>query len=237
MAIFHAGFRFIQNATSPLPYTTRFYNTNLQAIFSLNYSRLGVFWNIGDRIELEDSKAKEFLKKKTIKDVTNEKPFSALSDDGALGKIYALTDHNERKNRAGALLTALSVLRGGAKQAQFGTDVAPKVLVLAGLNCGNPIFNHLFRDDGDGLVVKVDALSEVIADYSDRIATPVIIGLRAGYLKNETDVRELSGHYKVGKGEATKLTKLTDENKEQSEIEIKVTTPLEAAKLMGELLP
>jgi CRISPR-associated protein Cst2 len=229
---------FIQNATSPLPYTTRFYNTNLQAIFSLNYSRLGVFWNIGDRIELEGSKAKEFLKKKMIKDVTNEKPYNALSGDGALGKIYKLIDQNERKNRAGALLTALSVLRGGAKQAQFGTDVAPKALVLAGLNCGNPIFNHLFRDNDDGLVFKVDALSEIVADYSDRIVTPVFIGVRAGYLKNEAEIGALAGRYQVQRGEdgKEKLSKVVN-LEDQAGIEIRVTTPLDAAKRIGELLP
>ena len=35
--------KLIENSTSPLPYTTRFYNTHLQAVFCLNYScRFGV---------------------------------------------------------------------------------------------------------------------------------------------------------------------------------------------------
>jgi CRISPR-associated protein Cst2 len=35
---------------NPLPYSTEFYDTTMQGIFSLNYKRLGVFANIGDRI-------------------------------------------------------------------------------------------------------------------------------------------------------------------------------------------
>jgi hypothetical protein len=57
-------------------------------------------------------------------------------------------------------------------------------------------------------------------------------------LPNEFDVRALAGHFKITKKDnVTALTKLDDRDKEQAQIEIKVTTPLEAAKLMGELLP
>jgi len=58
---------FIENPCSPLPYTTRFYNAHLQGIFSLNYSRLGVYWNLGDRVELEEDKVRRFLKKRKSK--------------------------------------------------------------------------------------------------------------------------------------------------------------------------
>ena len=61
-----------------------------------------------------------------------------------------MTDaQTKRKERASELLKALVRLRGGAKQAAFGTDVAPKVMILAGTSCGNPIFNSLFIDDGN----------------------------------------------------------------------------------------
>ena len=60
----------------------------------------------------------------------------------------------KRTERASELLKALSHLRGGAKQAAFGTDVAPKAIILAATTCGNPIFNSLFIDDGDGPVLK-----------------------------------------------------------------------------------
>lgn len=168
---------------TPLPYTTQFYTTNMQAVFCLDYSRLGVFRNIGDRIEL----AEEFVQPHLA-----DGKLIIKQDFDKKGKVYEVTDKSARKERASALLKALSVLRGGAKQAQFGTDVAPKVLIAAGLICGNPIFNHLFEDDKQDLRLKVNVLSEVIADYADRIVTPVYIGLRTGYLANEPEVHALA---------------------------------------------
>lgn len=210
---------FIENATSPLPYTTRFYNTHLQAVFCLDYSRLGVFWNVGDRIELEETKVKSFLGKGKIEDATDQEPYKSLTQIGKMGKVYRLVDGNDsRKARAAALFKALAVLRGGAKQAQFGTDIAPKVLILAGLTCGNPIFNHLFREDGDGPAFKTETFKELIGDYADRIVTPVFIGIRTGYLRNESEVRDLA---KEG-GQS---------------VRVKVTTPIEAARSIGDLLP
>ena len=97
----------------------------------------------------------------------------------------------ERKKRSGALLKSLAVLRGGAKQAAFGTDVAPKILILAGLSCGNPIFNHLFEESASTpLTLNVTTFQEVIKDYADRIKTAVFIGLRSGvYNKRARDPR------------------------------------------------
>ncbi len=230
---------FIENATSPLPYTTRFYNTHLQGIFCVDYSRLGVFWNLGDRVELEESKVKQFLKSEKIKDVTTEEPFKSLSVNGALGRIYALRDNNERKSRASALLNALARLRGGAKQAQFGTDVAPKVLIIAGLNCGNPIFNHLFRDTDAGPEAKIDTIKEILADFADRIVTPVVIGIRAGYLKNEADLREIKGWHQATRKDGTISLDGPHQGRGagQGWVEIRITTPVEASKMIGELLP
>lgn len=222
---------FIDNPVSPLPYTTKFYNANLQGIFCLNYSRLGVYWNLGDRIELEEEKVRQFLKDGKIKDITSEEPYKTLSEDGKIGKIYTIVN-NPRKERAKALFKALALLRGGAKQAQFGTDVAPKVLIVAGLTCGNPIFNHLFKDDQEGPILKIETFKEIVRDYADRITTPVFIGIRAGYLKNEDEVKELAGAYKI---EQNKLVKVESGGLHQ--ISVEVVTPIEAAQRIGESLP
>jgi CRISPR-associated autoregulator DevR family len=220
-------FNFIENPCSPLPYTTRFYNTHLQGIFCLDYSRLGICWNLGDRVELEAMKAKKLLQEGKIKDVTTEEPYKTLSDNGKIGKIYKITEKVKPtpKARTSALFKALSVLRGGAKQAQFGTDVSPKVLILAGLTCGNPIFNHLFKDTEDGPELKITTFSEVIQDYADRIITPVLVGIRTGYLKNESEVKALNTQ-KITFGEASN----------KKEVEILVMTPIEAAQKIGEYL-
>lgn len=213
---------FIENSCTPLPYTTRFYSTNLQGVFCLDYSRVGTYWNMGDRVELEEAKIKGFLDKGLITDVTSNEPYQTLSEGGALGRIYQLSDQAEvsKKKRAATLLKALAVLRGGAKQTQFGTDVAPKALVLAGLSCGNPIFNHLFTDDGEGVDFKISTFQEILRDYKDRIVTPVFIGIRSGYLRNEETVRQLNCESPAGNA-----------------VQITVTTPIECAKKMTEFLP
>lgn len=232
--------KFIENPCSPLPYTTRFYNTNLHGVFCLNYSRLGVYWNLGDRIELDESIAKKLLKDGKINDITGEEPYKTLSDNGKIGKIYRVTDaiKPSPKERAVELLKALAILRGGAKQAQFGTDVSPKALIIAGLTCGNPIFNHIFKDTPEGPEFKLDAFKEIITDYSDRIVTPVFIGIRSGYLKNEGQVRELAGKYTVINKEnydGRTIKKVEDSNS-NSNIEVKVLTPIETALNMEKYL-
>lgn len=166
------GFVHLKEGT-PLPYSTRFYNTQLQGVFGLNYERLGVFRNEGDRIELDRPLVEKYLKEEMIrKDPQRD--------------IYTITD-NPRKDRATKILKALAVLRGGAKQAAFATDVAPKFIILAGLSCGNLIFNDLFEDTKDGPKLKLDTLKEVIADYAVRIVTPVFIGVRTGYLQPDSE--------------------------------------------------
>ncbi len=219
---------FIENPCSPLPYTTRFYNTHLQGIFCLDYSRLGTYWNLGDRIELEETKANKLIQDGKLADVTNKEPYKTLSNSGRIGKVYKITKEAEpsSKERAMELFKALSVLRGGAKQAQFGTDVSPKVLILAGLTCGNPIFNHLFKDSPEGPVLKIETLEEIINDYSDRIVTPVLIGIRSGYLQNESEVKLLN-----------KKMLPVEQNENKRGTEILVMSPLEAAQKIGAYIP
>ncbi|MGF3521946.1 MAG: DevR family CRISPR-associated autoregulator [Candidatus Bathyarchaeia archaeon] len=201
------GFVHLKEGT-PLPYTTEFYNTHLQGIFCLNYSRLGVFWNIGDRIELDEAKVDSFLQSQKI---------IVAQDCGKKGKVYELSDApKKRKERATELFKALARLRGGAKQAAFGTDVSPKVLILAGTSCGNPIFNSLFSDEGNGPVLKVEVLKEIARDYKDRILTPIFVGIRKGYLKNESEVLQLAA---------------ADDGKT-----FVVTTPIDAADQIAKLI-
>ena len=180
----------------------------------MNYRRLGVFSNIGDRIELDEKKGEEFLKSGKV---------SVQKDEGKSGKIYEMSDaETVRKERASELLKALSRLRGGSKQAAFGTDVSPKIFLLAGLTCGNPIFNtSLFEDDGNGVTLNVEVLKEITNDYKDRISTPVYIGIRKGYLKNENKIKELS----------------SDNVTDAKGIKFIITTPIDAAEQISTSLP
>ena len=166
---------------SPLPYKTKFYNTQLQAIFGLNYARLGVFRNDGDRIELDESFVKQYAADGTIIQKENETG------------VYEIAD-NKRRERATMILKSLAILRGGAKQAQFGTDVSPKAIVTAGLNCGNLIFNDIFEEKENQPVIKLETLKDIVNDYRNRLTTPVFIGIRKGYLHpgNEADLQSFA---------------------------------------------
>lgn len=197
------GFVFPKEGT-PLPYTTEFYTTHLQGVFCLAHHRVCRFENIGDRIELDEPKAKRYLDEKKI------------VSSGASFEIANAADL--RKQRSGELLKALSVLRGGAKQAAFGTDVSPKLLIFAGLNCGNPIFNHLFEEQpATGLVFRKELFLEILNDYADRIVTPVCVGIRSEYLANQDAVRALHGKHSLQRGD----------------VDIRVSTPREAAEAIA----
>ncbi|WP_459202221.1 type I-B CRISPR-associated protein Cas7/Cst2/DevR [Methanococcus sp. CF] len=178
------GFVHLKEGT-PQPYSTQFYNTALQGLFSIDCNRVGVFNNCGDRIELDMPFAEKYLKEGLIEEVSVE--------DEKDWKIYQLKDlEKQRCKRISGILKAISVLEGGSKQASFGTDISPKVILLAGLNGGNPIFNKIFVQEDEGVLIKVDVLKEIIEEYSDRIPGKIYLGIRKGYLENEPELVNLS---------------------------------------------
>jgi CRISPR-associated protein Cst2 len=130
------------------------------------------------------------------------------------GPIYEIVGAEKiRRDRTSELLKALVRLRGGAKQAAFATDVSPKAIIMAGLSCGNPVFNNLFKDNQNQLVLKTDVLKEIALDYKDRIHTPIYIGIRKGYLSNEDELKTLN-------------------NCKENGITYEITTPIDAAEKM-----
>jgi CRISPR-associated protein Cst2 len=164
---------------TPLPYTTRFYSTHLEGFFNLEYYRLGVYDNLGSHVEL----SKEIVEK--YKDNLEITPIGKF-------KRYTLKDaENSRKKRAAGLLKGLAYLRGGAKQAAFGSDVAPKALIFAGLSSANPVFNNLFEGGKENPILKIETLKQIATDYKDKLATSIFIGIRAGYLANEDEIKQL----------------------------------------------
>lgn len=162
---------------TPLPYSTKFYSTHLEGFFNLEYYRLGMYDNLGSKQELSS----ELL----------EKHKDNLLSSNLAGKFFRYELKNAKENRnsnAAGLLKGLAYLRGGAKQAAFGADVSPKVLILAGLVSANPIFNGLFIGTGEKPILNIDLLLELSKDYKRKLATPIYVGLRKGYLQNEDEV-------------------------------------------------
>lgn len=166
---------------TPLPYSTRFYSTHLEGFFNLEYYRLGVYDNLGTHKEL----SKELLE-------LHQDKFDITDLSGGKFKRYTLKSaEKSRKIHASGLLKGLAYLRGGAKQAAFGADVSPKVLILAGMESANPVFNNLFSGTGEKPALNLDTLLQIANDYKDKLATPIYIGIRAGYLQNEEEIKNL----------------------------------------------
>jgi CRISPR-associated protein Cst2 len=166
---------------SPLPYATRFYSTHLEGFFNLEYYRLGVYDNLGSHQELSSELIKTHKDEFDIKDLQNSKH-----------KRYTLKKSEIiRKKHASGLLKGLAFLRGGAKQAAFGSDVTPKVLILAGMESANPVFNNLFVGTGEKPALNIETLKQIADDFKDKLATPIYIGIRNGYLENEKAIMEL----------------------------------------------
>lgn len=165
---------------SPLPYSTEFYSAFLEGFFNLEYYRLGVYTNYSSKVELSEDIITEHADKlNTI----------ALPDKATQYELKS-SDEN-RKNNAKGLLKGLAFLRGGAKQAAFGADVAPKVLILAGMESANPVFNNIFESEKGQLKLRVDVIKQIRDDYKSKLATPIYIGIRKGFVINEEEIIKL----------------------------------------------
>lgn len=187
---------------TPLPYSTEFYSTHLEGFFNLEYYRLGVYDNLGSHVELAENFVKQYEAQLDHEEIYNKKH-----------DRYTLKEAEKiRKERAAGLLKGLSQLRGGAKLAAFGADVSPKVLILAGMECANPAFNDLFDGSGEKPALKIETLKEVIEDYKSKLATPVYIGFRNGYLENESDIKDLEKEHNVKTGSPIAMTNSFIEN-------------------------
>lgn len=167
---------------TPLPYSTQFYSTHLEGFFNLEYSRLGVYDNLGSHQELSS----ELVEKNKEKFIKSDIPYGSKKFPR-----YTLANADViRKKNASGLLKGLSFLRGGAKQSAFGSDVSPKVLILAGMQSANPVFNNIFIGTGEKPILNIDAILQIQKDYKERLATDIYIGFRSGYLQNEEEIKE-----------------------------------------------
>jgi CRISPR-associated protein Cst2 len=166
---------------TPLPYSTQFYSAHLEGFFLLEYYRLGVYDNLGSHVELEASLLEQIAER-----LDSQKLYKDY-----LRHIRKDAEKSRQENAAG-LLKGIAMLRGGAKMAAFGADVSPKVLLLAGMECANPVFNDLFDGKGEKPELKINCLQEIQSDYASKLATPIYVGIRTGYLQNEDAVRALT---------------------------------------------
>ncbi len=167
----------------PLAYKTEFSSGEFVATFSLDVYRLGVFEKKGNKQQELNPKLIEKYGDLLIK---KEHP---LYKEGNLVLMKNVTA--VQNQRTIELLKALVTLTGGAKMAQFGVDVSPKLLVLAGMTHGNMLFDDLLTSQDGKPALNIALLKEVIEDFAEFIKTPVFIGIRESYLTNQEEVRAL----------------------------------------------
>lgn len=174
----------------PVPHEHQFYSTIIKGIFSLDLSSLGVF----------SEKARTGFKNLDEKYTAKEEMKTAIAEAKATRddaqKMWNLP-LEEKIKRATETIRALPYLSGGAKQTLHLTDVTPKFIILAVIEGGNHLFMNITSNDSKSLI-NTNAITEVVNDYQDIIASDIYIGIHEGFqdevkLKLEDMKTQLAG--------------------------------------------
>lgn len=152
----------------PVPYEHEFYSTVLKGIFSLDLDSIGVFYK---------SERTGYRNMYPELEAIAEKSGAANIENKWIIPLEV------RVKRVKDVLKALPYLTGGAKQTSHLTDVSPKLLILAGIDGGNHLFMNLVREENGEALVDIEALKDVISDYSDILLTDIYIGRRKGFME------------------------------------------------------
>lgn len=158
----------------PVPYEHQFYRTALKGLFSLDLHAAGTF-TYKDKtgyLNLDEPRIKQ----------AKENGLELLSP---ASKAYRLP-LADRIERVSALLSAISELNGGAKQALHYTDVSPDIVLAAVTRGGNHIFGHVVEADAKGLPrLSLEGLHEALRVSGDGLLSDVYVGWVQGYLDGE----------------------------------------------------
>lgn len=110
-------------------------------------------------------------------------------------------------------------INGGAKSAQFGTDIVPKTIFLAGQEGCNPILSRLVISGLNGPILNTEGLLESLNIHRNLFSTPIYLGIRDSFIYNMKELYESIEIFN-----------------ETSSIEIIVTSPVKAInQILGEL--
>jgi CRISPR-associated protein Cst2 len=183
---------------TPLPYSSRCYNADLESIIGIDITRLGVYKNFNDRQEIAGKSLEEYLKTGVIK---TSNP-----------NTYIINNYEKvMKLRIRFLFESLLTIYGGAKSPQYGADITPKVLILTRQYGGNPILSNLFEMGDESIRLKIDELIQKTNSFPSLIDSKVYVGIRSNYLENLDE-----------------LIKRADEFKNKTKKELVICTPAES---------
>lgn len=160
---------------APVVHEHQFYRTTLQGLFSLDLHAAGTF---------------SYRNKTGYLNL--DKPRIEEAERAGLEKLEHIKSFRlpvaERLQRICALLEAMAVLDGGAKQALHYTDVSPDLLFAAVTRGGNHVFGHIVGADAQNHpVIRVDALREALRIAEGDILSHVYVGWVPGYLDAERE--------------------------------------------------
>lgn len=164
----------------PVPYEHEFYSTVLKGIFSLDLDSLGVFYNN------EKTGYKNMYPK--LEEEAEEKGLTKDEENGSWSMPKDI-----RIKRAQDVIKSLPYLQGGAKLTSHLTDVSPKFVILTAIDGGNHIFMNIVKEEESEPLIDIEALKEVINEYSDCLLTDVYIGRRKGFMDSiNNDIKKLT---------------------------------------------
>lgn len=151
----------------PVPYEHQFYSTVMKGAFSLDVDSVGRF---------------SMANKTGYKNITDKMKNDWEKTGAEIKDNIVEIPENIRRRRINDTVSIIPYIYGGAKQTLHLTDVAPKFIILAEINCGNHIFMNIVSHEKGLLKLDLEALKEVLYDYREDILTDVYIGKRRGFV-------------------------------------------------------
>lgn len=170
-----------------VPYGKEEYSAIMKGMFSLDIEQVGTFssYNKTGFKNLSDK-----LKEKALKDGAFEIEDKFLKDKSGKAHKLIRIEKEVRKKRIEDTIKALKVINGGAMQTSNMGDVTPKFIILTTMSTGNHPFSHIASANGmkenDIVSLNIDAIKEVLIEYKEQIKDTVFIGIRKGFLEDES---------------------------------------------------
>lgn len=197
----------------PVPYSQEFYSTVLKGAFSLDLDSVGRF-TIIDKAGFKNLlRVNEIPKNLSEVREEYEKIKSNAEQLGAnIGEKEWIMPKEIRKKRASDTIRALKYIFGGAKLAQYLTDVTPKFGIFAMMRGGiNPFISEIVYEERGEIKLDSEALISRIIEFYDLLEPKkLFIGKDKGFMRNwESELEKIKN----------KLTSLQDKK-----IEVEITT-------------
>lgn len=173
-----------------VPYGKDEYCAVMKGMFSLDMDSAGTF-SMVERSGFKN--INETMKKEMLSQGAQEIDDPIIKDSKGNSLKLIRIDNNTRTQRIKDTISALKIISGGAKLTTNLADVTPKFIILGTYNSGNHPFSHIVTEKMGKPFVSVDALKEVINEYSNSLIGKLYIGKRKGFMDElNKDLDELA---------------------------------------------